>query len=473
MMIDVRGETVKIKGNLRRFAVWAAAVALVVAMIAGQAAAALADGMEIGLADAVGMALRQNKMVLAAESSASALRADARAAFGSYLPKVSLEERYMRTDNPTYAFMSKLNQSKIAQEDFDPSLLNDPSTARDFQTSINVEQLIYSREASMGIAAARKQAEAARFDLERTREDVALGVIKAYLGVITSRQYLEAAAKAVEDATEHQRIAKARYDAGLGLYPDTLRTEVFLKEAQERLISANKGNELAKRGLGLMLGLDAPVDALDEDITYEPGDINAYMDSADGRSDLLAMQKKVEAAGKALSMKKGKHLPVLGLGGSYQLNDESQAFGNEGESYVVMAFLKWNLFDGLQTSNEVASAAHRKREAEQYYEGMKQQVAFKVHDAYLGIEEARLGLELAESRVKLAEESARIVASRYENSLATIVDLLDSQSALNAARADVVAKHNSYMVSIETLKYESGLLLAEYEPGQNGGSNDK
>lgn len=455
--------------GMAKLFIWIMAAAHLLSIMASPAAA---DEMAIGLRDAVYMALRQNKMVLAAGSGAASMSAEAGAARSSYLPKVSLEERYMRTDNPTYAFMSKLNQSRIAQEDFDPELLNDPETARDFQTTISVEQLIYSREASMGIMAARRQAEAAKLDLQRKKEDVALGVIKSYLGVITARQYLDAVSRAVEDAAEHQRIARARYDAGLGLYSDTLRTEVFLKEAEERLISARKGHELAKRMLGLMLGLDTPVDAREAELEFKDADIELFLDSAGRRSDLMAMRKKVEAADSAVSMKRGRHLPVLGLGGSYQLNDEDTAFGDEGESYTVMAFLRWDIFDGLRTSSEVASAAHKRREAEDYYDGMRQEVVFRVYDAYLGIEEARLGLELAESRVRLAEESARLVASRYENSLATIVDLLDSQSALNAARADVVAKRNSHLVSIETLKYESGMLLSEYMANDNGGAND-
>ncbi|HBC89403.1 MAG TPA: hypothetical protein DCZ94_20880, partial [Lentisphaeria bacterium] len=67
------------------------------------------------------------------------------------LPKISLEERYLRTASPTYAFMTKLSQQRIALADFAPENLNHPSAVNDFQTAITLEQPLYVRKANIGL----------------------------------------------------------------------------------------------------------------------------------------------------------------------------------------------------------------------------------------------------------------------------------------------------------------------------------
>jgi outer membrane protein TolC len=100
-------------------------------------------------------------------------------------------------------------------------------------------------------------------------------------------------------------------------------------------------------------------------------------------------------------------------------------------------------------------------EAQEYLSGFKKQVSFKVQEAYLAVEETKKNLELSEKALKTAEEGKRLVKSRYENSLAPIVDLLDTQLYLDRARADYVARENEYQLAIIKLCYESGTILNE------------
>ena len=167
-------------------------------------------------------------------------------------------------------------------------------------------------------------------------------------------------------------------------------------------------------------------------------------------------------------MKGAKYLPVLGVGGTWQLNSEDTAFGSDAEGYSVMAFMRWDFYDGGLRRAQRQQALAQRSEAEDYLEGLKKQVAFKVYEAHLELDEAESGLELAEARLKLAEESQRLIKSRFENSLTTVVELMDAQSALNASRAAVVEKHNNYSVAAAELMYQSGIILERYEE-ENGG----
>ena len=92
---------------------------------------------------------------------------------------------------------------------------------------------------------------------------------------------------------------------------------------------------------------------------------------------------------------------------------------------------------------------------------MTEMVSFKIHEAYLTVEEARKNAELSLAALKTAEEGQRLVKSRYENSLSPLVDFLDVQVHLNQARANQVAKENEYLFAIINLGFESGTILKD------------
>lgn len=439
-------------------AIQAAMVLWAVLLLPGAALA----GLVVGLEEAVSLALKGNPELRALERS---VRADDEAvgiARSALLPKVRLEERYTRTDNPTYAFSSKLNQQRFGQTDFMLDSLNAPDAVGDFQTSVSFEQLIYSRGAFTELEMAKREAGASGFDLVRRRESVALMVTKAFMEVRTAREMVRAAEKGVREAREHKRISQARFEAGLGLYSDTLRTEVFDKEAEERLIRAERAYNVARRALGLALGLEEAVEASDEE--FLPGflGIEHYTAAVIARSDIVAMGKRAGNARTAVRLAGSKYLPTLGIGGSYQYNDHREPFGSEGESYQLTAFLRWDIFDGAMRRHERARAAFKAQEAQERLEGLRKQARFSVYEAYTGVEAAMRSLELAKSRKALAEEGRRLVAERYRNSLSTVVELLDAQTTLDEARAGVVEKTGDYLVAVAALKYQSGNILEGY-----------
>jgi len=163
-----------------------------------------------------------------------------------------------------------------------------------------------------------------------------------------------------------------------------------------------------------------------------------------------------------LKMADAGYLPVVGLGGSYQLNDHERPFGSEGDSWQITAFLRWEILDGFKREHERRQAKHRIAETGEYLEGLKKEIYLGVYDSYLGVEEAEKSLSLARTALAAANEGERLVRVRYENSLSTIVDLLDVQTNLDSARAAVVEKEAAYLTSVAELFYQSGTILQDF-----------
>lgn len=442
---------------------------LVMAVLCMQAPLAVAGSMEdlagepgMGLREAIQQALADNHGLRAGAQGLAAMGEEVGVVRSMLLPKVIFEERFMRTTNPVYGFMAKLNEQRFGAEDFAIPALNSPDALNDFQTSFSLEQPLFAPKANIGLAMSRNVLAAGRHEFGRKREEVAMQVAQAYLMVRTAQSYTEAAEKGRHDAAEHARIAGHRYDNGLGLYSDTLRAATAVTEAEQRLVSARKNWDVAMRALGMLMGLEQGVNATTEDgLDQQVADLAHYTEAARQRRDIRAMQLRQTNASQNVKLAKAGYLPNIGVGATYQLNDHGKPFGNEGESWQVGASLKWELFNGLGREHERSKALYQEAAADEYLHAMQKGVSFKVYEAYRGVEEAAKNAELARSALQTAEEGARLVAVRYENGLAPMVDLLDAQLSLDHARAMTVASKNNYRIAVLTLCYESGTIFQD------------
>ncbi|MDX9822376.1 MAG: TolC family protein, partial [Syntrophales bacterium] len=395
------------------------------------AAPAAAREQTFTLTDAVQFALENNHDLRAAESSLAARKDDVGIARSNLLPRAFFEERYLRTNNPTYAFMAKLNQGRFSQQDFAIDHLNHPSPVDDYQTQFGLEQPLFVPKAWIGLDISKREHEAGVTELARKKEEVAFKVCQAWLMVHSAKAQLVMAERGLQDAQEHRRTAQLRYDADLGMFADTLRAGTALAEAKQRKVTADKNYSLARHVLGLLLGFPRSADVAGEIPDFDPADMETSEKASQSRGDLRSMEMRSENAERSVEMAETEYLPYVGVGGAWQWNDPSHPFGGQGDSWNVSAFLRWNLFDGTRREHERSKARHQARQAREHLLGLRKAIAFGIHQARLGVEESRTNLELAREALKTAEEGKRLVQMRYENSFSPIVDMLDAQVVLD------------------------------------------
>jgi outer membrane protein len=415
----------------------------------------------ITLNKAVKTALDENPEMKAMKNSLSAQKAEIGVARSFLLPRIGFEEKASRTNNPPGVFMMKLNQGRFSQSDFDLQTLNNPQAATDVQTLLTINQPLFDPRAFIGLTMAKNEFSAQGAGFHRKQEETALNVVQAFLQVHTAKEYAAVAGKVLEDAKEHLRITNLRFQNGLGLYSDTLRAETSVAAAEQKIVSAGKNVAVAKRRLGLLLGNSEAVDIEDQGLNLPLLPEEYYTRASLERKDLEAFRIRRENARNNVKLAESRYLPVLQVGGSYQLNDPDRPLGSEGKSWMVAATLRWDLFDGTNREFERSKAQYKVKESEEQLTGLKQLISFAINEAYLGVEEARENTRLAKARLKSAEEGRRLVKSRYENSLSPLIDLLDVQVQLDQARADLVAKENQYLFSVFNLSYESGTILTD------------
>jgi len=112
--------------------------------------------VRLSLTDAIMMARQNNYTIKAARSRIDQAEARVVQTRQSSLPKVTLSETLMVTNDPGAALVFKLQQSSIQAIDFMPDKLNNPNVINDFNTSLQVMQPLYNADAAIGRSIAEK-----------------------------------------------------------------------------------------------------------------------------------------------------------------------------------------------------------------------------------------------------------------------------------------------------------------------------
>jgi len=428
-------------------------------------AAAEAETQKLSLSDAMSMALENNNQVKAAAFNSHAASQGIDSANSRYLPAIALEETFVASNSPINTFMMKLDEARFTNNDFLISNLNNPSAQHDFKTVLSIQQPLYAPALSPMKELAVKDAQKAALGLEAARQGIAFQTFFTYLEVQKADAQLKAADKAVADARENMRLATVRTFAGVGLRSDELRSRTHLSSVEQQHISAQNNLVLAKMKLAMLIGLpednDYEITGFSDTIVVPAISEQVVNNALETRVEIKQSHADLEKSDAALKLAWSGYLPTVGAFASYQLNAKDAPFPSDNEAWTAGVSLKWSIFDGFRTNSERRAALSGQSAAREMLESTTKDVRYQLKESYVRRDEAAKRLEVTRHAVADAEETVRLLTKRYENSLSTMVELLDAQTALNQTRANLVETEAGYALSGGRVYYMTGTFVKE------------
>ena len=423
------------------------------------------DVRRMTLKEAVNTALEQNNHIKAAGYTADAASQGIAIASSRYYPGIFFEETFAVSNAPTQTFMMKLDQGRFSQDDFQISNLNHPSGHQDFRTTLTLQQPLYSPSTAPLREMAVKDAEKGSLELEGTRQNIAFQVFRTYLEAQKAAAQLRSAEQTMVEARENMRLATVRSGEGVGLKSDELRARTHLAAIESQLITAGNNLVLAQMRLAVIVGIKSP-DRIEpaEPFTGFSGPFQARELTAsalENRSDLRQARADLEKSAAAVKLARSAYLPSAGAFASYQMNAEHTPFGSDNDAWSAGISLKWQLFDGFRRCREQDRANAGRSAAAETLEQSVKEAAYQVQESLLRREEMEKRREVARHALLDAEETVRLLSRRFENSLATMAELLDAQSALNQTRASLVESEADHALAGGQVYYTSGIFLKE------------
>ncbi|MFN3593478.1 MAG: TolC family protein [Thiobacillaceae bacterium] len=422
---------------------------------------ALVQAETLDFRQCVELALAQNPELMASRSQIAQAEASLRQAEAGRLPRLNLSLTATHTNDPLSAFGLKLGQARVSAGDFAPARLNDPKGINNLNTRAELVWPVYTGgQVESAAAQARALIRAAQSGDAAARQQLIQQVLAAYQGVHTARAYVRVAEQAVAAAEESVRVTQRLHQQGMAVKSDVLSARVHLEDARVRLAEARNGVAAALDRLKLLLGKSLD-DALDVGPPVMPrllagSEQELRRQAIEGQAQIAALRAQMEAAGAAVEAARAGRRPQVSLLLRQDFNDKGM--GLDASSQTVAGMLTWTAFDAGATRAAIDRAEAGRQAIAARLRQAEDDIALQVAEARRRALEAEERLAARELAAEQAEAANRIVKRRYENAMATVVELLAAQTQLDRARAEVVAARHDLALRRAELARAVGVL---------------
>lgn len=406
--------------------------------------------VSISITDLENKSIDHNLQVKMAKKAAELAQAELLGTRAMHLPNVNASYTFSNTNNPLYAFGSKLNQERITMMDFDPDHLNNPKSISNFATKIEVQQPIINIDAVYQKKAGQVKAEVLNIKTERTKEFVRFELKKSYMMLQLAYKMLETLENAKQTTLANKKVIDNYYKNGMVQKSEVLYMDVRISEIESQMQTTKSNIRNASDYLYFLLDENAENKILKPTETLEN---TAYMTTSDAtlnpnRKDLLAYNKSLEAYDWMMKSSKAKFLPRLNAFGSFEMYDHKIAQFNA-NGYLAGIQLSWNVFDGLKAKSEQEKYKAERSKAETEIEQYSKQSQLELNKAGRQIEDATAKLTFTKQALEQSKEAYRIRKNRYEQGLEKSADLLSAETLMSQKELEYQQAVFEYNTALE------------------------
>jgi outer membrane protein len=400
--------------------------------------AALAEGPQtLTIDDAVNEALRVNDQLKAVRYRAEGAEDTARSARGRLLPALSASNTWQHWDGPFVISLAP------------PGAPSSGVVARNINTNVFTvaaqQPVLGLLHRERDLKAASASADASRANEEDARSQIAEQVRTTYVRLFAARAGVAIAEASIEQLQKQVQDAQARYNAGTITKADLLRFQTAVANAEQQRITQATLEQTSRQALLTSLARNPedptvefvePVD-LEKQAAARPQEtVDALINRAlKNRPEVARAQKDAEAARANGQARLLELLPEVDVQAAYS-NVRGQIFQPENSSFIGVV-TSWPFFTWGTRWYSAQSAQRQADASASLLEDTRKQVAYDVASKATQLDAQFVAVQVAETAITSAEEAYRVTSAQVSAGTATTTDLLDAQSALTTARANL------------------------------------
>lgn len=314
------------------------------------------------------------------------------------------------------------------------------------------------------LRAARKDADAARFEMDEARLLLTTGIASTYAdlaALYAQRDNLEAA---LDIRVQTLKFVKARYDAGLETIDSVRQAEARIPQTRSDIAATDEAITLDKHALAALVGAGP-----DRGLTIQrpagnalqpqgiPAD--ASVDLIGRRPDIAAARTRVEAAGERIKEAGAAFYPNINLGALVGLQSLGlgSLFSSGSQFGSVTPAVTLPLFHGGALQGQYRGRRGQYDEAVAVYDGQVIQALRETADALTS--RKQLAERLSESRSALAayEDALRVARGRYEEGLTDYLSVLTAEeSVVNSRLAVAQLESRAFTLDVQLIRALGG-----------------
>ena len=320
-----------------------------------------------------------------------------------------------------------------------------------YNTGLQSQFTLFDAGKTFADVRARKADVAAAEAASTTNQfSVAFQVKQAYNSILAAKES-ETAARAQLAAAEAQLATSiARVNAGAANVSDSLRSVVLVGNAQLALLTAQNNYRVQSATLTRLVGTAYFVtadlaDTVDHPVA--PIDSAAVMQMALAGPAIRQVEAQLNSASAAERSAKAAYLPTIGGNLSYGGNGTGPyGFGNNPFPYsrTIGISLNYQLFNRFTRENQVATAQINYDNAQAQLRDQRLAAQQNIITAISSMRTAEETMRVQQTNVRASEEDLRVQQQRYNLGASTLLDVLNSQTALGNARQQLIQARLNY-----------------------------
>ena len=317
--------------------------------------------------------------------------------------------------------------------------------------SVNVSKVLYSGgKLETFIDLARAEQYIAVNDLEINRQELIFKVTESYYRVLQAEGMKKVSEQALTQIKAHLETSRSLLEEGMIAPIDLNRINSQLSHLEHNLIRAENGYMMAVYNLNSTLGIPLQTSIqLRNTLSYEACDIaldEALGSARQHRPEMHNVNEQRVIMKGMVDIAKSNRKPQV------VMNMESGLAGWKGAVIGEVS-----IFDGGVNKSKIKQAELNLSQVEQSKKQLEQLIEFEVRSLFLNMKEAEKLFRVTEQGIKDSKESFRIAQVKYNEGIATNIEVIDAQSALIEAETNHLNALYDYNTSRAALIKAMGL----------------
>jgi len=408
--------------------------------------------VQLSLAGALALARANSTIYQAALTEAGSAREDRTQARDALLPQVVYNNQYL------YTQANQLGAVRFIAN----NAVHEYVSQGNVHEAIDVAAVATYRKAAAAAALAKAKAEIASRGLVVT-------VVQSYFAVLAAQNKLEAAQRAAAEGDRFLELTQQLEHGGEVAHSDSIKAELQAQDRRRQFQEAQLTLLRSRLDLAVLifpnfqdnfvltenLAASAPLPALEE----------IQQQAALGNPDLRAALESVHMTDHGVTAARAEYVPSLGLDYFYGIDApqfaansviNGQKVSNLG--YSALASLNFPVWNWGATRSRIHQAQLQQKQAKLELSFAQRKLIAEIRSLYAETETSLNELAGLQRSAELAAESQRLTTLRYKGGEATVLEVVDSQTANVQAANNYQDGAVRYRVALANLQTLTGVL---------------
>jgi outer membrane protein len=407
------------------------------------------------LDEAISIALNSNTTLVKAVNNLTTQEASIKNAYGDLIPSLGIggSWNWSRTNDDGGTQLDFFGREQVIS----PSQID----SRSYSLSASGNVTLFNGLSNYAsIDQAKNNFSAAKFDLDKLKQDIILQTANLYIAIISQERLLKFQE---ENYTYNKNLSekiKEMLDLNMITVSDVYAQDVQTANSELSLLQAKNNYEKAKINLLKYLVLDITDNYLFDTPSTDKAKYNLageeqsklFQMALDNRKDFQSQKLKLANAENQLTISRSGLFPTIS--GNYRYSTSAIKPGDLFNRRIFSFGLSVNLpiFSNWNTDFAIQSAQVQIMNSTEDLKALEKEIKVQVKNTMLDLETAKIQSEVSAKALEAAKLNWNIKRENYELGSATFIEMQQSyRDYLQAQNNDIAAQHNHFTKKFELM----------------------